>query len=503
MKKIYGLFFIISIALVAGVIGINNVNAEGYGLYVNGEEFTTEKTIINCGNGIATFNESTNTLTLNNATITIGYDEGYERNNDKSGIYYNKNKLLTIIANNNNTIKSVKESFNDGIFSLGNITIINNGNLNITGVESGICAGNDGEKAIVLKGKNYQIETEIISIYGYLKLENIAEKIMAASNQYGINAFPITKTELLKKANKEDDAYEFLKIGNFKTYKIKKLVNQTGYNYLPSEAYEGEKIAVFEKDLKHYFEFKSVNITKKSNNANIINKVGYNSKNYTFTMPNYDINVKIKMKNKKKVTKKVNTLKAKLTSYNSVKLSGKDKLGLNEGPGGPGEGYYIYYKTGKNKKYKFLGKGKEVGINKYYKIYEAKDLKSGKKYTFKLVWFWNGGYYGDFDILSTKSKTVTIRTLKKAKTPKVVKEDKKHVTVKVNNIKGATGYKIATSKYKDKGFKTVATIKNNKNSKVLKVKKGKKVYYKVRAYKKEGNKKVYAPWSKVNSYKLK
>ena len=45
----------------------DNIN---YPVTVNGEMFTNKKLTIKCGNGTATFDPSTNTVTLNNATIT-------------------------------------------------------------------------------------------------------------------------------------------------------------------------------------------------------------------------------------------------------------------------------------------------------------------------------------------------------------------------------------------------------------------------------------------------
>ena len=97
--KIRNLLFILTIALI-GFIGINNVNAEeNYGLWVNGEEFTSEKTTINCGEGTATYVPETNTLTLNNATITNGDESGYEIDGEmytaKTAIHFQSNYELT------------------------------------------------------------------------------------------------------------------------------------------------------------------------------------------------------------------------------------------------------------------------------------------------------------------------------------------------------------------------------------------------------------------------
>lgn len=508
MKKIYSLIFIISITLVAGIIGINSVNAEGYGLYVNGEEFTSEKTTINCGNGTASYNVNTNILTLNNATINKGYI-AYEDDDSPVGIFYNKNKNLKIIVQGNSSINL--DGYGIGVF--GNLTLEGSGLLNIKTFEECINAYNEKKETfgvVSIKSGEFIFSSTNSSVVDASKIDanNYKNTIMLGLHLSGINANVISKNNLSKELLfTQYELYQFLKMGNFKTNKIKTSVNQAGYSYIPKGAYKGEIIAVFDKDLKYYYNLKSIKIYKLSDNSNITKKVGYNSKKYTFVMPDYPIKIVIKLDKKNRETLKPDKLKAKLTSYNSVKLSGKyiatthDKSAKYDY--GVHSGYYIYYKKGNAKKYTYFGKGNEIAVNKYSKISNIKNLKPGKKYTFKVKWFVKIGKYGNADILSNKSKTVTIRTLKKAKTPKVVKEDKKHVKVTVKKVKGATGYKIAVSKNKTKGFKTVATIKGNDKSKVIKAKKGKKLYYKVRAYKKEGSKKIYAPYSKVKAYKLK
>ena len=74
LSKIRLFLGIVIIAVAMFIFMPNNVFATtGYEIYVNGEQFTSEKTTINCGDGTATFDISTNTLILNNATITKRY----------------------------------------------------------------------------------------------------------------------------------------------------------------------------------------------------------------------------------------------------------------------------------------------------------------------------------------------------------------------------------------------------------------------------------------------
>ena len=47
-----------------------------YDLFVNGEQFTSERLTIECGEGTATYDPATQTLALNNASITNVADQG-------------------------------------------------------------------------------------------------------------------------------------------------------------------------------------------------------------------------------------------------------------------------------------------------------------------------------------------------------------------------------------------------------------------------------------------
>lgn len=91
-----------------------------YDLFVNGEQFTSEKLTIECGEGTAAYDPATHTLTLNNASIanTAGY----------GGIASNLTGDLTIALQGNNSI-----TFDDnmGIMAAGNVEITGPGNLAI------------------------------------------------------------------------------------------------------------------------------------------------------------------------------------------------------------------------------------------------------------------------------------------------------------------------------------------------------------------------------------
>ena len=100
----------------------------GLGVYVNGEQFTTEKLSITCGEGTASYELDTKTLTLNNATITNG---GKSDENPKYGIRVIGDTDLIIKISGTNSITLANGG---GIFADGksdNYNIIGDGKLSI------------------------------------------------------------------------------------------------------------------------------------------------------------------------------------------------------------------------------------------------------------------------------------------------------------------------------------------------------------------------------------
>lgn len=111
-----------------------------YDLFVNGEQFTSEKLTIECGEGAATYDPATQTLALNNASITNTADYG--------GIHSKLTGDLTITLQGNNSI-----TFDDnmGIMAAGNIEITGPGNLaiNVDGeTKDGISVTGNGNVSV-------------------------------------------------------------------------------------------------------------------------------------------------------------------------------------------------------------------------------------------------------------------------------------------------------------------------------------------------------------------
>ena len=114
--------------MVAGLLPTVAFAAENYDLYVNGEQFTSEKLSIACGEGTASYDPNTKTLTLNNAAITNG---GKSDESPKYGIRVVGDTDLTIKLSGTN---SITLDNGGGIFADGssdNYNIIGDGKLTI------------------------------------------------------------------------------------------------------------------------------------------------------------------------------------------------------------------------------------------------------------------------------------------------------------------------------------------------------------------------------------
>ena len=125
-KKLFAI--LLSIVMVAGLLPTIAFAAENYNLYVNGEQFTSEKLSIACGEGTASYDPNTKTLTLNNAAITNG---GKSDESPKYGIRVVGDTDLTIKLSGTN---SITLDNGGGIFADGssdNYNIIGNGKLTI------------------------------------------------------------------------------------------------------------------------------------------------------------------------------------------------------------------------------------------------------------------------------------------------------------------------------------------------------------------------------------
>lgn len=122
MKK-RSLSILFGLIMVIALIPATVFADTGYDLYVNGEQFTSEKLSIKCGDGTATYDPDTATLTLNDAAITKG------RTNDNYGIIMTGNTNLNIALSGTNSI-DLKEG--GGIRAEADVKITGSGKLSVT-----------------------------------------------------------------------------------------------------------------------------------------------------------------------------------------------------------------------------------------------------------------------------------------------------------------------------------------------------------------------------------
>ena len=128
-KRVFAILTcLVIIAGLLSTVAFAEESEESYDLYVNGECFTNEKLSIACGEGTATYDPNTKTLTLNNAVITNG---GKSDESPKYGIRVVGDTDLTIKLSGTNSINLANGG---GIFADGNndnYNIIGNGKLTI------------------------------------------------------------------------------------------------------------------------------------------------------------------------------------------------------------------------------------------------------------------------------------------------------------------------------------------------------------------------------------
>ena len=199
-KKLLAIF--ICLVMVAGLLPTVAFAAENYDLYVNGEQFTSEKLSVACGEGTASYDPNTKTLTLNNATITNG---GKSDESPKYGIRVVGDTDLTIKLSGTNSITlengggifadGSSDNYNivgdgkltmnvkwDALYTLnGNISISEGAELDITSAKGcGITSYNKGK--IVIDGAKVAVSSYYTAASAKeLEIKNNSEVVLNAS----------------------------------------------------------------------------------------------------------------------------------------------------------------------------------------------------------------------------------------------------------------------------------------------------------------------------------
>ena len=191
------------------------------------------------------------------------------------------------------------------------------------------------------------------------------------------------------------------------------------------------------------------------------------------------------------------TVTPKKTTISSISLTSKGKAKLKWKKQNGVSGYQIYRATSENgtyKKVKTVSSASTVtatlaankGSKPYYFKVRAYKTVNGKK------------EYGEFSSIKTCAP-------KKPTGVKVTAQKGKKAKVKWKTVSQASGYEIYRATKKKGTYKKVKTITKKKTVSFTNksLKKGKTYYYKVRAYRLMGGKKVYGPYSDIVKVKAK
>lgn len=179
-----------------------------------------------------------------------------------------------------------------------------------------------------------------------------------------------------------------------------------------------------------------------------------------------------------KTIAKAPKVKAASTGYRTIKVSWNAS---------PGAIRYDVYRAAKKS-----GSYKKIAATKG-KSYTDKKLTFHKRYYYKVVAVGSGGN-GTSGIVSAKT------ALAKTQITKLTGKKKSYRNLKWKKVAGARGYKVVYSTRKNFKKKTVKSVTTKKTSlKLKKLRKGKKYYIKVRAYRTYKGKKVYSRYSAVKA----
>ena len=191
------------------------------------------------------------------------------------------------------------------------------------------------------------------------------------------------------------------------------------------------------------------------------------------------------------ITKTFTIKEEKLAAVQSLKQStayATDSITLNWNKVKNASGYEIYRATSKNGKYK-----KIVTTSKT--SYKDKNLKAGTTYYYKVRAYKNNyGVFSEIKAMKTKCVAPSIK----------LTAGKKQVEIICGKITGAEGYEFYMATSKSGKYKKIKTLTSKKLSFTQKkLTKGRKYYFKAKAYSKINGKKVYSGWSKVGNVKVK
>lgn len=176
------------------------------------------------------------------------------------------------------------------------------------------------------------------------------------------------------------------------------------------------------------------------------------------------------------------------TNYRTLTLKWNKSIGAH--------GYEIYRSRKKNGSYKKVRTVKSGSALKFIN----RGLTTGKTYYYKMRAYRKSGGTTRYSAWSS----VKFRKVRPAKPSVRIRTGRREITVKWKKVAGATGYVVSRAKKKNGNYRRIRTLKRSARSYTNSgLKKGKRYYYKVRAYRKIKGRNVYSEYSRTVSRKAK
>ncbi|MGM9878428.1 MAG: hypothetical protein ACI31R_00130 [Bacilli bacterium] len=514
------------------------IESEGFGIYIagygtfniNGALISGVSAGIGAKSGIINFNDGIIKSTGEDLTPTISFGNGIyasgaaiqlESNAGYAGdielvinggkVISEKGVLIYEYLDSVDGSTAVKKiEINDGEFSNPDskaVFLVSDSfkNANSKFINAGKFS-NDIDTDFVATGRIVALDNDYYTVYNNIDSSIVGGKITISDKAYvgdtvkisditpnayyefsSIKIFDLEGNDVTASVsyNSSDNTFEM------PNYPVKVVANFEKINYSIKGNVVGGNISLVDKanygDIvsikpvaNKYYVLKSIQILDADTNKDITSTVSLNKSKYTFVMPGKNVIVNVKFV---KLTGPVSSATTKLYGYDDVVFSWSKVSGA--------DGYLVYYKKSTSSSYTLLANTKSLYVKRA-------NLTDGAKYYFKVVPY-------VIDINGKKRvnyyKVSSIYTLQKVKVPTVTKYSSKYVKVRWDNIPGESGYQISKSIYRN-GTNIVGSVSYKTNYIKLKATKGKKYYYKVRAYKIVDGKKIYGPWSYVRSFIL-
>lgn len=514
------------------------IESEGFGIYIagygtfniNGASISGASAGIGAKSGIINFNDGIIKSTGEDLTPTISFGNGIyasgaaiqlESNAGYAGnieLVINGGKLISekgvliyeYLDSEDGSTAVKKIEINDGVFNNPDskaVFLVSDSfrNANSKFINAGKFSS-DIDAGFVATGRSVALDNDYYTVYNDIDSSVVGGSITLADKAYvgdtvkisditpnkyyelsSIKIFDLEGNDVTTSVsyNSSDNTF------TMPSYPVKVVVSFEKIDYsikgkvvggnisLVDEANYGDVISIKPVANSGYV-LKSVQILDADTNKDITSTVSLNKGKYTFVMPGKNVIVNVKFV---KLAGSVQSVSIKLYGYDDVVFSWSKVSGA--------EGYLVYYKKSTSSSYTLLTTTKALSVKRA-------NLADGVKYYFKVV-----PYVTDINGKKRVNyyRVSSIYTLQKVKVPTVTKHSSNYVKVRWDNIPGESGYQISKSIYSN-GTNIVGSVSYKTNYIKLKATKGKKYYYKVRAYKIVDGKKIYGSWSYVRSFIL-